>query len=150
MEQINYEKICSFYVSKSHLIVILLQYLKEKLKKDIELTVLTEDDFYLEIQKIINKTEIESNIKNKIEKEFRKKINKKAIKKIKGIVIVQGDYEYIKKVNIKLEKNKKIEIINCFKFEDFETKTNEILRSHYKILNTLGEKEISNLLSRRI
>ena len=41
-------------------------------------------------------------IKNKIEKEFRKKINKKAIKKIKGIVIVQGDYEYIKKVNIKL------------------------------------------------
>lgn len=149
MIKINYEKMCTFYVSKNHLIVIILKYLEKRLERNTELTLLLKDNFKKEVENIIEKMDINEEIKNKIIKEFKRRINKKVNRRTTGVVIVQGDYEYIKRANKILEKNKKVEIINCFKFEDFEANTKDILRMHYKIINTLGKQEISQVFTEK-
>ena len=60
------------------------------------------------------------------------------------MVLVNGSYDFIKDVNrILNDDNKKV--INCFELGVFEENSREILENHYKILNTLGEKDISEM-----
>ena len=51
------EKACCFYVSKNHLVVILMSYLKRNLDKD-KLYIFMEDDFDEEKEIILNKIEM--------------------------------------------------------------------------------------------
>lgn len=143
------EKMCSFYVSKNHLVVILMSYLKNNLDEETDLHIFMEDDFQKEINNLIDKMEFKEEIKKKILNKNWKITNRKIDRKLKGIVIVQGSYEYIRKINNQLNKNVKIKLINCYKFEDFESNSREILENHGKIINTLGEQYISTLFDKK-
>lgn len=144
------EKMCSFYVSKNHLIVMLMSYLKKNLKEETNLNIFMEDDFEKEINNLIDKIEFNDEIKKKILNKNWKVTNKRINKNLRGIVIVQGSYEYIRKTNNKLNKNVKIKLINCYKFEDFEANSREILKTHNKIINTLGEYDISAIFDEKM
>ena len=68
------------------------------------------------------------------------------------VIIISGEKEFIKNKNEKLERyiqthriKQKIRIINCYEIIDFNGSINEILNEHDKILNTSGEKEISEV-----
>ena len=61
-----------------------------------------------------------------------------------GIVIINGSREFVERVNFLIE-NKAEKIINCIKLEDFEKRASSVLEKHDKILNTLGEREISEV-----
>ena len=68
------------------------------------------------------------------------------IKNIRGkIVLIKGSYDFVKNINECLEKYGENKIINCFKLEEFEENSREILEKHDAILNTLGVKKISEM-----
>lgn len=144
------EKMCSFYVSKNHLITILMAYLKENLKEYKKLNVIVEDNFKEEVDKIIEKMNIEKDIKMKILKANWKKAEKPVHKMKKGLVIVEGDMEYIENINNILGKNMKIELLNCYRFEDFKNNSRKILEEHNYIINTLGKSKIPDIFDKKI
>ena len=145
-------KLCGFYVSDWHLITMLLPYINTKIE-----------------EKAIIHTILKLNIKNrknilKIDwknKEISKSIN--INKLIEGeenkeiVIIVNGRKEYIEKANKKIEKeiekieekikekNINIKIIDCYEIIEFNGNIIEILDNHDKILNTSGEKEITDV-----
>ena len=151
------EKACCFYVSKNHLVVILMSYLKRNLDKD-KLYIFMEDDFDEEKEIILNKIEMPEEKEKILRKTWikldnvrRNKVIEKIVdNKLDGIVIVQGSVEYIKEINNKLKNNIKIKIINCYKFTDFEVNKKEILEYHGKIVNTKGECKISDIFKKKI
>lgn len=146
------EKACCFYVSKNHLLVILMSYLKSNLKRNKKLNVFMEDDFEREKKKVLEKVDLENYIKEKIlNAEWNNNRSDKLLNdKLKGIVIIQGSIEYIREINNRLKNNMKIKIINCYKFTDFEIKSREILENHGNIVNTKGEYKISDIFNEKI
>ena len=149
------EKACCFYVSKNHLLVILISYLKDNLKEKENLTLFVEDDFEKEKKLILNTIEIKDFIKKKIiDKSWNNSYEENNIDKVDknltGIVIIQGSYEYIREINNKLKNNMKIKIINCYKFTDFKQNSKKILEKHGRIVNTTGEHEILDFFSKKI
>ncbi len=155
------KKICSFYVSDWHLITMLIPYLKEKLEKT-RITTILEKSLKENIDILMEKLVINSNDKKKIssigweektihEQEKIENMLDKCTDK-ENLVIIVGSKEYIKTMNDIIEKYSKntfdgkfITIINCFEATQFNTTIKEILQEHKYILNTSGEKNISDV-----
>ncbi len=150
MDKNKKEKMCSFYVSKNHLATILITYLKENLKDNEKLNVFVEDDFNNEIKNIIDKVNIKESRKRKILNETWKNKDISKIKRIKGLVIVEGDLEYIERVNTILKDNIKIKLINCFNLNDFKNNSRKILEEHKFIINTLGKRKIPDIFDKNV
>lgn len=155
----NYSKLCSFYISDWHLVTMLLPYINKKINEQIEIATILEKDIKENVNTLVEKL----NLKNK-EKILNLEWNKKDIREnniIKNllsntnnekIIIVNGNKEYIEKVNLKLEEyingrniKSKIKIINCYEIVEFDGSITEILDKHDKVLNTSGEKEIEEI-----
>ena len=65
-------------------------------------------------------------------------------------IIINGDNEYVEKINEKVERineknQKNVTIIDCYEVLQVNQEINKILNNHDKILNTSGEKEISEV-----
>lgn len=148
---IGEEKVCSLYVNEMHLVVMLMPYIEKNLEKNEKIITAFEKDLNNEINVLLDKTNL-----NEFKKDKIKKINWSAkkiedIRNIKnkinnGIIIVNGCREYEEMVN-DIINDSNIKIINCIKLEDFEKRANEILKKHNKILNTLGERDISEMFN---
>ncbi len=141
------EKMCSLYVNDMHLIVMLIPYIEKELEKGNKIVTILEKDLDAEVKTLMEKVNLPKKKKEKIKKINWKKnilpLNK--ISEIKNkIVLVNGSYEFIVKINEYLG-NRVNKIINCFQLEVFEENSREILENHHKILNTLGEKKISEM-----
>ncbi len=148
VEKESTEKVCSLYVNNMHLIVMLVPYIEKKLEKGDKIVTILEDDLNQEVRMLINKVNL-----SKMKKEKLKKINWKKnilslnkIAEIKNkIILVKGSYDFIKEVNSYINEKRVKKIINCFELETFEVNSREILENHHKILNSLGEKNISDV-----
>ncbi len=159
----NIKKVCSFCVSDLHLITMLLPYLNKKIKDQEKVLTILEKDLEEQINLVLSRLTL-----NKQEKSNLININwnKKAIYNfeiIKGEIdkecnnskvniIVNGSKEYIDLVNKKLNEifnflrfKSEIKIINCYDITKLDEDIKEILKSHDTILNTSGEKEISEV-----
>lgn len=160
------EKLCSFYVSEWHLATMILPYINKEINEKANITTVLEKDIEENIKLLLSKL----NLKNEKEileidwktnqginyLELDKKL-KMTIKKESycNIIFVNGSKEYIDFINEAIEewitKNKshikgsKIKIINCYEVTEFNNDIKEILDSHDKILNTAGEKYISEV-----
>lgn len=138
----NNEKICSFYVSSSHLLTIILPYINEEIQAGKEVITILQNDFEQEVEQYLK------NVKNlnidyeKIRRIGWKKTRKSMIKKYVGKdILVIGNEQYIAEVNKKLnEESEYNEIINCYKITKIK-RIDDILSSHDKILNTSGKNE---------
>ncbi len=147
--KIETERICSLYVNEVHLVVMLMPYIEKELEKNGKVVTILEDSLEEEVNMLLEKTSLEENKKEKIRKVNWNSKNLDDLEKLKDsldnkVVIVKGSREYIERVNNILEKQK-IKIINCICLDDFEKRAKEILKEHDKILNTLGEQEISEI-----
>ena len=141
------KKICLFCASDYHLELILLPYIKEKIN-DSKIIIFTEKSLEESLKKLLEKTNLNKNFKEKIIeinwknedkfKEFENEKNYRKLKNEKNIkVIVNGEYEYIQRINNSLKEfEQDIEIVNCFHVGDPNVNIEEI-RGRYKyILNT--------------
>lgn len=146
------ERVCSLYVNNMHLIVMLVPYIERELEKGSRIITVLQEDLENEVKTLISKVNL-----NKRKKEKLKKINWKknflsmsSIEEIKNkTILVKGDYDFIKEVNKHIN-HKKCKVINCFELQIFEDNSREILTNHDTILNTLGERKISDMFHKNM
>ena len=153
-EEKTLTKLCSFYVSDWHLVTMLLPYINRKINEQAKIATILEKDIKENIVTLVEKL----NLKNK-EKILNLNWNKneeikidKTEKNKETIILVNGNEKYIQKQNRKLLKyfqtntiKNNIKIINCYEITKLNVSITEILDEHDKILNTSGEKEISEI-----
>lgn len=147
VENINAEKICSLYVNNMHLIVMLIPYIEKELEKGNKIVTILEDDLRKEMGTLINKVNLSKSKKKGLKNINwdKTRLSGRQITNVKGdIVLVKGSDDFIKETNKYIGNNVK-KVINCYELEMFENNSREILEQHTKILNTLGEKKISDM-----
>lgn len=147
VEKETKQKLCSLYVNDMHLIVMLIPYIEKELENGNKITTILEDDLDKEVKTLMEKVNISKRKKEKLKKVNWKK-NILPASKISELrnktILVKGSYRFITEVNKYLNTNTQ-KIINCFDINTFEENSNDILENHNKILNTLGEKKISDM-----
>lgn len=161
IENKKIEKVCGFYVSDWHLVTMLLPYINSKIEENTKIATILEDEMEEKIKTLLEKLNLKNkeeilninwkSLKSKKYTDISKTLKKQIEQNTKNIIIVNGSKEYIEKNNINIEKwiknanVKKIKIINFFEVTEFNSNIMGILDSHNKILNTSGEKEITDV-----
>ena len=130
------QRSCSFYVSDFHLEMILLPYIKEKIKKEEDITLLTQKNLRQTLEILVKKINLDEKIKQKI-----LDLNWEGDKRIRenSNIIVIGSEEYIKKKNEEIERNNVLSIVDCYYFEEIKNNIINIKKQYKNILNSLGE-----------
>ena len=143
--EINAIKKCCLYASDFHLEMILLPYIRERLGKS-EFIVLTQNDLSSTIRLLLDRVNLKEQEKKSI-LEFNWKpnlninieeINDKIKKNHKIEFIVNGDFDYVKKINndLKLLGNSNFKIIDCLNINDKNLNLNKIKDEYKEFINT--------------
>lgn len=156
---VNIKTVCGFYISRTHLITMILPYLKNELNKNIKFNTILEYSLIENVNDVLSKLILNDNEKEKIldlnwkdtkvqkysniEKDIKCDLeNNKEI-----ILLISGSKDYISQTNKIIDKildknnklkNKKVTIINCYEVIDFDDNIREILNLHDFIINTSG------------
>ena len=157
----NVKKVCSFCVSDWHFITMITPYINQKVKTNEKILLYTSQNYTQLIKTFLPKLMIDNEKKQKIENlnwhesnieqysEIESTLN--SIQENEITFIIKGDNLYIGNVNklinqwLKENTSKRITIVNCFEVGEFNQNIKQILKSHDKILNTSGEKEIADV-----
>lgn len=144
-KELEATKKCCLYASDFHLEMILVPYIRERLEKT-EFVILTENNLQDTIKILLNRINIDKNDKKKIldlkwyanDNEKFEKITKLKQKNNKICIIINGDYDYIKEKNQKLNELIKdnLEIIDCFNINDSRIDIEEIHYKYKEFINT--------------
>ena len=159
----NIEKFCSFYVNDWHLVTMLLPYINKQINEKANIVTILENNLEENIQTLIKKLNLTHEEKilsldwkrtNGIKySEVENKIKNIESGNCLNIIFINGSKNNIDIINKNIDKalksakikNAFIKIIDCFEVSEFNINMQEILNSHDKILNTSGEKEISDV-----
>lgn len=160
-ENKNIEKLCSFYVSDWHLATMLLPYINRQVDENAKVITILEHDIQENIKTLVQKLNLKNekeileirwtNINSKKYDDIQDLLKKEIKKTKENIILINGHRDYIEKNNANVEKwvkksdSKKIKIINFFEVTEFNNNIMEILDAHDRILNTSGEREISEV-----
>ena len=131
------KKICCFYVSEYHLEMILLPYIKNNLDK-YKILIYTEENLLESVKLLLERINLSESEKEKILKlnwtgdALKNEIDDNA----KKIIIINGDINFIKKVNKQFEKRKNLNIVDCYKVTDVNLEISNIRDNYDEILNT--------------
>lgn len=160
------EKICSFYVSDWHLVTMLLPYINKELNEKANIITVLEKNIQNNIETLISKLNLQNEKKileidwkntlglkyAEIDNKLKESVNEK---NTTNIILVNGSKKYIDFVNKNVDKwignnvdklkNIKLKIVNCYEVTEFNSSIKQILDAHDKILNTAGEKYISEV-----
>lgn len=152
----NVTKLCSFYVSEWHLVTMLLPYLNQKVNEQAKIATILEKDMKQNVSTLVEKLNLKNKEKilnlnwNKNE-QIKSKINELEEKQ-ELVIFVNGDKEFMERQNRKLTRyfqthliKQPIKIINCYEVTELDGDISVILDEHDKILNTSGEKEITEI-----
>ena len=144
------EKSCIFYSSKSHLCLILLEFLKNRNIKKYTIKTFLQNPIeheILNLKKIYKTENIEIN-----NIDFNK-TNEISLKKIdsdnrKQLIIIEGSRDYINKACKYIEEtsyNKRnIRIVCCCNYEMEKQDILQVLKNSNSIITTTGEKHLTN------
>ena len=164
-EKILIKKICSFYANELHFATMIVPFSNKELEQKAIIRTILEKDEQENIEKILKNVGLNSEVKENIKKIDWKRTNIDKIRsnfklleeniknKKKTSIIVCGSNLFIEKVNQAIDlwvKNNidmledseaRIDLINCFSFEENKN-SNNIINSHEYILKTSGLEEI--------
>ena len=143
-KECNSEKKCCLYASDYHLEMILLPYIENKIDES-NFVIITQKDLSKTIEILLNRVNLKNERKNKIlnldwtnnDIEKIEFINKSKDKKIN--IIINGNYEYVQKINntLNLIKNHNLEIVDCYYIGDEKVKIEEIKKNYKEFINTI-------------
>ena len=151
MQESQMIKACNFYVSEWHLFAALLPYVRDELKKNHKVLIISQDNLEKGIRHLVEKLNLKFDNKNGINDvvwlnedfvlELREEITPVNI-------VVQGTTNFINEMNMYLEKNLKplyrqVTIINCYEIYDTNEILYNILDEHDFVFNTAGMNEKS-------
>lgn len=130
---------CCFHASNFHLEMILLPYIKNNLHKA-KIVIVTEEDLSDSIQVLIERINIEEIYKKEILNLGwnNSSINNEENNYEKNIFIINGDMNYINKINNKINNLnlKDIHIVDCYNISKKNIDIQEIKRKYKGLLNT--------------
>lgn len=137
-KELKAKKYCCFYASDFHLEMILLPYLKDNLRKT-NISILTQDNLSVSIKQVLDRTNFsEVEKKDIINLNWNEKQIDSLNIKNNDIIIINGDKNYIEKINNKILKLrlKNITLVNCFDISKIEENKFDITKEYEGILNT--------------
>lgn len=155
------EKLCGFYVSDWHLTTTILPYINSKIDEKTKVITILENNIEENIKVLMeklnlkNKNEILSirwtSVDSKKYTDIENILNTEITKNAENIILISGNKNYIEIINSNINKwlekanLKSIKIIDFFEVTEFNNDIVNILDGHDKILNTCGEREISDV-----
>ncbi len=151
------DKVCAFYASDYHFEMMALPYISKKLDESKKIIILSENDLNDTVNVLIERTNLETNKKEKIlnlnwnnnDLENFRRISENVKNKEQTIIFVKGKENYINNVNKNIEKwienNVNSKVINCYDIQEIGSEINRIMENYGTILSTSGEKAIELL-----
>ena len=155
------EKLCSFYVSDWHFATMLLPYINHQIAKQVNVITLLETDMEKNIETLVKKLNLKNrkeileicwkNVTTKKYAEIETLLKQEIKNDKENIILVNGCKEYIERNNenierwVEKENKRNVKIINFFEVTEFNHHIVEILNSHDRVLNTSGEREITEV-----
>ena len=146
------EKLCSFYASDYHFEMISLPYIEKEISNKNQIIILTENDLKDTVQKVLSRTNLKEEEKQKIfeigwEKSDREKINKikeNSQNAQKTTIFIKGDTQYIEEMEEKLKEINKnnVKTIHCYPIEKSNKNMSSIIKQYDGVLNTIGKINI--------
>lgn len=139
-------KACNFYVSEWHLFAALLPYVREELKQNNKIVVISQDKLESGMKNLVKRLNLHFDNEKGIEEITW--FNEEFVMEIKEEqnpinIVVQGTMEFIKEINTYLiEKlmrtSNELRIINCYEVYNTNTMLYNILDDHDFVFNTAG------------
>lgn len=146
-------KACNFYVSQWHLFAALLPYVRDELKKNHKILIISQDNIEKSIKKLVSKLNLKFENKNGLDDVIW--LNDDFVIELKEevtpvTIVVQGTIDFIKEINVYLENSlkpiyRKVTIINCFEIYDTNDILYNILDEHDYVFNTAGMNKKSDI-----
>lgn len=157
--------LCSFYVSEWHLVTMILPYINKSINEGRKIATILEKDIAKNVNTLVERLNLKTekeilNINWTRTKETKyanisRLLDKNMAKE--QLIIINGNKEFIKNakdnINKYIQKNKdkldelgvNLKIVSCYEIVEFNGSIQEILNNNDKILNTSGEKEITEV-----
>lgn len=153
VENKSKEKSCLFYVSDYHFEMISLPYIKENVKNNNKIIVISENDLQETIRKVVSQINLDEEERERIlnidwkNDDFNKfKEIKKANEEEKDtIIFIKGKENYINNVNKNIKNwinDSNTKIIDCYDINEIHDTVNDIVKKYDNILVTSGMKKI--------
>lgn len=147
------EKLCLFFASDYHFEMISLPYINEKLKKDNNVIIMTENDLDVTVDKLLSMVNLTQNEKDRITKIDWKNDDVSKFKEIKNanangketVILVKGKENYINSVNKNIENWINInntKIIDCYDINEVYEDVSNIAKNYNKVLSTSGVEKL--------
>ena len=140
----NFKRYCCFYVSDFHLEMILLPYIKNNIDKS-KIVIFTQDNLSVSMKLLLERTNLSSYDKDRILSLNWSDTKPKNIyndKNEKYTIIINGNKDYIYKVNEEIKKTElnNICVIDCYNISKKDLEIKEIYTKYDDILNTKNIK----------
>ena len=129
------KKYCCFYVSDYHLEMILLPYIKERIKEE-KIAIYTEENLSKSIQTLLEKTNLNNEEKSQIMNLNWEKREIENENLENSTIIINGDENYISKINNNIKNMKNTKIIHCYNLNKNNVNVEEIKKNYDGVLNT--------------
>ena len=152
-ENKNEEKLCLFFASDYHFEMISLPYINEKLKKDNNVIIMTENDLNGTVDKLLSRVNLSKEDKDKITKIDWKNDDVSKYKEIKNanengrdtIIFVKGKENYINSVNKNIGNwinTNDMKIVDCYDINEVYEDVSKIAKNYDKVLSTSGVEKL--------
>lgn len=156
----NVEKICNFYISDWHLLVMVLPYINKDIENGKSIITFLQNSLEDNMEILLSKLNLKDESNKKIKQidwknyniinyeEIEKRLNKKTKDKV---ILISGKKDYVEDVKkniekyININKNQAVKIIDCYEIDKNTNDIREIVNTYNKILNTTGEKNVDEL-----
>lgn len=157
----NIKKICNFYMSDWHFVVMLLPYINNEINMKTQIITIFEKDMTEKVKTLVDKLNLKNkneilkiNWKNSYINNFKYELQKELKNNDNNLLIINGTNFYIKEINNKIKDviykdnflQKNIKIIDCYDFDKNKEKIDTIIKKYNCMLNTSGEIEIESVL----
>ena len=133
------EKKCCFYASDFHLEMTIMPYINKKIEENKNIVIVTENKLEETMKMLISRM----NIKNKdkiCELNWNNNDIAEAVGKDNLVIIINGNKEFIQSKNKDIEKmqtNTKVELVDCYSFDEIKNQIVEIRDNYTEVLNNL-------------
>lgn len=154
------KKVCGFYVNEMHFATMILPYIRREIEAKHKIITILQNDMKSNVEEVLSNMNINKELQNKMLSINWSKTNLVKYDEIKQIVdtingqaqiLVNGDKEFIKRVNQSIEKRvaegnikNSVTVINFYDVTKF-TNVSEITNLHEYILNTSGVRRIEEV-----
>ncbi len=147
------EKLCLFFASDYHFEMISLPYINERLKKDNNIIIMTENNLNGTVNKLLSNLNLKEDEKKEIAKIDWENNDVNKFKEIKEanengketVIFVKGRENYISTVNKNINnwiKNNGVKIVDCYDVNEVGGKVSNIVKNYKKILSTSGVEKM--------